>query len=58
MIIVYDFTFNYVPLNYVQNLNDFSLLMLNGKENKIIPVNEVKKVYVKLQSNYDNKEPS
>lgn len=30
--------------------------MLNGKEDKIMPVNEVEKAYVKLQSNYDNKE--
>lgn len=44
------------PLNYLKNFNDFSLLMLNGKEDKIMPVNEVKKAYVKLQSNYDHKE--
>lgn len=44
------------PLNYAQNLNDFSLLILNGKEDKIMPVNEVKKAYARLESNYDNKE--
>lgn len=42
------------PLNYYYNFNDFPLLILNGKVDKLIPINEVRNSYTKLQSCYDN----
>lgn len=44
------------PINYFNNFNNFPLLILNGKMDKLIPINDVRKSYTKLQSSYDKKE--
>lgn len=44
------------PINYVNNFNDFPLLILNGKMDKLIPINDVRNSYTELQRNYDNKQ--
>ena len=44
------------PLSYLKNFKDFPLFMLNGKIDKLIPINDVRKSYTKLQSNYNNKQ--
>lgn len=44
------------PLNYYYNFGDFPLLILNGKMDKLIPINDVRKSYTKLQSNYNNRQ--
>lgn len=44
------------PLNFSKNLVDFPLLMLNGVEDEIVPIDNVRNAYIKLQENYTDRE--
>ena len=44
------------PLNFSSNLANFPLLMINGIKDEIIPINVVRKSFIKLQEDYIDKQ--
>jgi dienelactone hydrolase len=44
------------PLNYAKNSNDLPLLMLNGEKDELIPINNIRESYSKLQDNYKDQQ--
>lgn len=44
------------PLNSIRNLADFPLLMLNGEKDELIPIDDIRKSYTKLQAKYMDKD--